>query len=410
MKKKYLLFLVLGLVLLSLVVSNACAGGAKGLKIGVLMSMTGDLASYGPDISKGVELAKKHLNEAGGILGGNVETVIKDDQTNPTAGVDAAKKLIELDKVPAIVGALSSGVTMAVAESAAVPNKVVLISPASTSPAVAALKDDNYVYRTTPSDALQGVVLGKLAYDLGFKKAASLYVNNAYGQGLADEFAKAYAKLGGRVTASVAIEQEQPSYDAELKKATADTPDVLLALSYPESAKVYLKQAIEKNYAKKFLFCDGTKSPEMVTAIGASYLEGMYGTAAGPEESDLTKWFADVYKAAYGQLPPKPYIGEAYDAAVIIALAAQKAGKADGKAIRDALKFVANPPGEKIGPKPEDLKKAIQLIKDGKDIDYDGVAGPQDFDTNGDVISTIQIWKIVKGAIIADRYELPAIQ
>jgi ABC-type branched-subunit amino acid transport system substrate-binding protein len=339
-----------------------------------------------------------------------VETVLKDDQTTPTAGVDAAKKLIEIDKVPAIVGALSSGVTIAVAESAAVPNKVVLISPASTSPALAALKDDNYVYRTTPSDALQGVVLGKLAYDLGFKKAASLYVNNAYGQGLADEFAKAYAKLGGKATASVAIEQEQPSYDAELKKATADNPDVLLCLSYPESAKIYLKQAIEKNYAKKFLFCDGVKSPELIKAIGASYLEGMYGTAAAVKESDVTKWFADTYKASYGELPPKPYIGEAYDATVIIALAAQKAGKADGTAIRDAIRFVANPPGEKIGPRPEDIKRAIQLIKEGKDIDYDGVAGPQDFLDNGDVISTIQVWKIVGGEIVADRYELPAIQ
>ena len=409
MKKGYVVLLVLGLVLVSLLLSGGCA--QEKLKIGVLMSMTGDLGSYGPDISKGAELAAKHLNEAGGILGGDVELVVKDDQTDPTAGADAAKKLVEIDKVPAIVGALSSGVTIAVAASASIPNKVVQISPASTSPAVAALDDDDYIYRTTPSDALQGVVLAKLASDLGFKKAASLYVNNAYGQGLAEAFAKAFQKLGGTVTASVAIEMEQPSYDAELKKATADKPDVLLALSYPESAKVYLRQAIEKDYVKTFLFCDGTKSPELIEAIGAEHLEGTYGTAAAVEESDITKWFAEAYEEVYGQLPPKPYIAEAYDATVIIALAAEKAGKAEGTAIRDAIRFVANPPGEEVGPGPEDIKKALELIRDGKDINYQGAAGPQDFLPNGDVISTIGVFKIEGGKIIAyHHYEVPELE
>lgn len=407
MKRNYLLFLVLGLLLVSLVISSACAGGTKNLKIGVLMSMTGDLGSYGADISKGADLARQNINQAGGIFGNDVDTILRDDQTDPTAGVDAAKKLIEIDKVPAIVGALSSGVTIAVAQSATVPNKVVLISPASTSPALTALNDSDYVFRTTPSDALQGAVLGRLANNLGFKKAATLYVNNAYGQGLADQFTKSFTSLGGKVTASVPIEQEQPSYDAELKKATADSPDVLLCLTYPESAKVYLKQAIEKNYIKKFLFCDGTKSPELVTAIGAQYLDGMYGTAAAVEASDTTAWFADAYKASYGQLPPKPYIGEAYDATVIIALAAQKAGKTDGASIKQAIREVADPPGEPIGPRPEDIKKAIQLIKQGKDINYEGVAGSQDFDANGDVIGTIEVWKISGGKIVTDRYENP---
>jgi len=115
MKKNYLLFVIVGLVLVSLVFSAACEKG-EALKIGVLMAMTGDLGSYGPDISKGAEMAVKDLNEAGGILGGDVEILVKDTQTDPIAGVDAAKKLIEIDKVPAIVGALSSGVTIAVAE------------------------------------------------------------------------------------------------------------------------------------------------------------------------------------------------------------------------------------------------------------------------------------------------------
>ena len=109
-------------------------------------------------------------------------------------------------------------------------------------------------------------------------------------------------------------------------------------------------------------------------------------------------------------MPPKPYIGEAYDAAVIIALAAQKAGKADGTAIRDAIRFVANPPGEKVGPGVEGIKKALQLLKEGKDINYEGVAGSQDFLDTGDVIGTIQVWKIKGGDIVVERYELPKVE
>jgi len=92
---------------------------------------------------------------------------------------------------------------------------------------------------------------------------------------------------------------------------------------------------------------------------------------------------------------------------VIIALAAQKAGKADGAAIQKAIREVANPPGEPVGPRPEDIKKAIQLIKEGKDINYEGVAGSQDFDANGDVVGTIEVWKVVGGKIVTDHYELP---
>ncbi len=164
----------------------------------------------------------------------------------------------------AVVGSLSSGVTLAVAEAVTVPDKIIQISPASTSPALTAVEDNDFLFRTTLSDAAQGLILAKLANELGYKKVSTMYVNNAYGQGLSENFAAAFEELGGEVPAQVSHEQEQPSYLAELQKATEGKPDALAALSYPQSATVYIKEAIENNLIKTFLFCDGTKSEDIV--------------------------------------------------------------------------------------------------------------------------------------------------
>jgi len=248
----------------------ACSGEKEPVKFGVLMAFTGDLGSYGVDISKGADLAAKHINEAGGILGTTVEAVQKDTQTSPQAGTDAARSLVDIDKVPGIVGALSSGVTLAVTSSVAIPSKVVQISPASTSNLLTALEDDDFIFRTTARDALQGVVLGGMAKELGFNTASTMYVNNAYGQGLNEVFAEAFEQAGGTMLAQVPLEQIQPSYQAEIKKALEGNPDVLVALSYPESANIYLKEAIEAGFEGKFLFCDGTKSPDSLRRWGRS--------------------------------------------------------------------------------------------------------------------------------------------
>ena len=131
----------------------------------------------------------------------------------------------------AVIGSLSSGVTLAVAEGVTVPDKVIQISPASTSPALTDVQDNDFLFRTTLSDAAQGLVLGKLAKSLGYNKVATLYVNNAYGQGLSDNFKKSFEAQGGTVTAQVPHEQEQASYLAELQKADCRATPTPLRLS-----------------------------------------------------------------------------------------------------------------------------------------------------------------------------------
>jgi hypothetical protein len=148
----------------------------------------------------------------------------------------------------------------------------------------------------------------------------------------------------------------------------------------------------------------------MNEVVGWDNLEGTYGTAPGTELSNARRILDSSYASAFAvAVPPNPYIAETYDAVVLIALAAEKAGSTtDSAAIRDALRDIANAPGEVVGPGVAGLKTALELIRAGKDINYEGAAGSQDFDANGDVLSTIEIWKIEGGAIVSTgRFELP---
>ena len=385
-------------------------------KIGTLIPLTGALAEFGPNFRKAADLAANHLKEAGLIL----QLVHADDETSAIPAVAAARKLVDVDRVPAIVGAAASGVTIPVAESVTIPNKVVQISNASTSPLITVLpadKGQDFLYRTCPSDALQGIVLGKLAAELQYKKAAVIYVNNPYGQGLAEQFKRAFEKRGGKAVAMVPHDEAPaPSYAAELRKASREKPEVLVAISYPGHATIYLREAIEGRYFKKFLFCDGTKSLEVVKAVGAKNVEGMQGTAPGSVLTSGYNVFMAEFGKAYGEVPPLPFMTNMYDAVVVLGLAikaAQVEGVApiNGVAIRDRLRKVSNPPGELVGAGPSELKKGFRLLEDRQKINYEGASGSCDFDDNGDVVTPIEIWKFAGGAITTVRleYDIPKI-
>jgi len=380
---------------------------AQEIKVGTLLSYTGPLKEFGPNLRNGVVLAAKQMEAAGFKVG----LIHEDSETSAIPATNAAKKLVEVDRVVAIVGALASGVTVPVAESVTCPNGVILISPASTSPLITVLPADqgkDFLFRTCPSDALQGVIAGRLAASYN-KTAAVLYVNNPYGQGLAEQFKRSFEKRHGKVVAMIPHDEKAAeSYTAELKKALAKDPDRLCAYSYPEHAQVYLKEAIEFFKYRKFLFCDGTKSEDIVTALGAKNVEGQLGTAPGSAGGDPYVIFNADYKTEYGRLPPLPFITNAYDGMAVIGLAAY-AAKVKGLPltaanIRDELRNVANPPGEVI--RPGEFQKGFDLLKAGKKINYEGAAGSVDFDQHGDVITPIEVWKYTKGKIVPVSIEI----
>jgi len=394
-------------------VPEAPVGPAK-VKMGALVPLTGALSEFGGSFRLAGDLAVKHFAGAGFP----VEISYGDTETSAIPGVEAARTLVDVEGVQVLLGAAASGVSVPVAESVSIPSEVPQISNASTSPLITVLPGDegkDFLFRTCPSDALQGVILGKMAYDQGYTTAAVLWVNNPYGEGLMEQFTESFEFRGGKVTASVPHDESPaPTYVAELSKVMEGEPEALVALSYPGHATVYLKEFFEGGYnaTTDLLFVDGTKSSDMPVEIGPEYLKGFLGTAPGSAKGSSYDIFVAEYMGVYGVLPPYPFMTNFYDAIAVAGLAAAKC-EADGMditpvCIRDNLREVANPPGETIMPGAESLKQGLDLLREGEAVNYEGAAGAVDFDPAGDVVTPIEIWKYVEVApyIATERVEM----
>lgn len=385
--------------------SDACR-----LTIGMLLPFTGDLAAFGPPLLNAANLAVKHINQAGGVLGRRVDSISADSGTSAAVAAVNASRLID-EGVSAIVGPLASHVTLAVAEGVTVPRGVLQLSPASTSPALSTLEDNDLLFRTALSDVAHGKVLAALAQERGYSKVSTLYLNNAYGQGLSDIFAAEFEVLGGSVLATVPHEDWQSTYLPELETATASGPDALAAISYPSQAAVYLDEALANDLICEFLFAEPARDQNMIDLLAAEHgldcLTDMCGTSPGRVESAASDAFDAAYQLEYGEPPPVPFARETYDAVILIALAAESAHSTHPLAIRDALRSIANPGGEVAGLGALGIGHAFDLVRLGLDVDYEGASGAVNLDASGDVTSgAVEVWCIDEfGQIATVRQE-----
>lgn len=406
----------------TLPVSGAFAAAPPQVKIGMIAPFTGSAAEFGVFYQDAAQLAVAQVNKATTkILGGPIikELFVADSNTLPTPAIAAAKKMIEANGVSAILCGWSSGVTVAIATSAVLPAQVLQVGYGTTSPLVSVLPEDrnrDLLFRTSPSDLLQGKVAAQLATGQiidghKYKTASTIYINNPYGQGLSNAFSKAFEAMGGKVLKQVPHPGKvQPTYKSMLAVALKDKPDVLFVPDYPAHTAVILKESRDIFNYTSWQLTDGNKSMEVVSAVGAETLEGTWGTAPGVDvDQPAYKAFQKVYK--HDRIPP--FTPNTYDAAVLVALAAAQAvvkgGITDsdaitGRAIRDQLRSVANPPGEEvvIGSQ-EGINKAVELIKQGKDINVTGASSPVDFNKLGDVVTPYDIWKVEGGKLVSKK-------
>ena len=375
------------------------SGSTSPVVIGYLSVAESDSDIY----YKTVNMAAAHFNLAGGIDGSPVLIIPRDTAADPEIGTSVALEIFNnYEGSVGIVGPQTSIVTVAVAAAAATPNKRLIISPSATSPVISTLEDDDYVYRVAVSDELQGKVLADLAWEEGYRNVGVIYVNDPYGAGLSEQFETTFTSLGGEATLVAHEHVEKPSFKAELEQAKAGGAEVLLAIGHRKQTDVYLPEAVDGGYFDKFLFPDAAKSPDLLGLVGWDALEGSLGTAPGsPPGRPERQAFREAYTLFYGKdFPEGAFLAENYDAAALIGLAVAKAGStADPEAIRDALREIAGPGGEVVGPGKDGIARALQLIAEGKEINYEGASGSVDFDQNGDVEEAIEIWEVADGEI-----------
>ncbi len=378
----------------------AASAARADMKIGVLLGFTGPIESLIPAIADGAELAMKEATVSGGFLGGRKVVPVRGDSTctDAAAATAAAERMITASGVAAILGADCSGVTMAVANNVAVPKGVVMISPTATSPAITALKDKGYVFRTTPSDSRQAEVLAAVAKARGIASIAVTYTNNDYGKGLAQSFAAAFEAGGGEVVLSAAHEDGKADYSAEVGALAASGATYLAVFGYiDKGGKGIIQASLDTGAFDKFLLADGMVGKALPKDIGAP-LNGAVATAPGSDSPNRKRFEAAA--EAVGLDGSAPFVAEAYDAAALLVLAAQAAGSTDRAAIQSKVVAVANAPGEEIGP--GEIGKALALLAAGKAVDYEGATNVQ-LDAAGDSSGSYKEYEVKDGKFTSVR-------
>ncbi|MBP7494680.1 MAG: ABC transporter substrate-binding protein [Spirochaetales bacterium] len=334
MKKSLSLFLsliiVLGLVLIG------CEKQAKEIKIGVVAPISGEAATFGESTVNAAKLYFDQINAAGGVAGMKIVYFIEDDKGDPTEGANAYSKLIDQNKVSAIVGSVMSKVSLAggpIAQNKGIP----MISSASTNPAVTLV--GNYIFRACFIDPFQGSVAAKFAYnDLGKRTAAAIYDSgNDYTKGFAEVFRDEFTRMGGKITAFESYASGTSDFNAQLVKIKATNPDVIFIPNYYNDAGLIAKQAREMGIQSVLLGGDGWDSPDLFKIAGDA-IEGGYFVNHFSKDSEIPaiqKFVAD-YRAKYNK-DPDALAALAYEACMILVDSIKRAQSADPKAIRDAL-------------------------------------------------------------------------
>lgn len=370
------------------------------LKIGDVLPFTGGLAAYGGNMDKAVKLAislqNAALKKAGLAAKIKVELVdSQDGQTQASASVEAAKKEVG-EGVDVIIGEMASGATIPMAQSVTIPDHIVTLSPTASAPEISTIKDNGYLWRLYPSDTLQGKVLAQAAL-AKFGKGATINVgarNDAFGTALEQLFIAKWKSLGGKVGVSISWNPDQPTFDTEAGQLVSGSPKGWVIIDFPETFLKFAPSLIRsgKWSAAQTLMTEAMKDGKTLDSIGQPVV-GLSGTAASAAGGPAGNAFHNAWnKDVKGAQPYTGFEGTAFDAANVAFLAALRGCSASPAKIKANLIAVSGPPGKKVTF--QQLGTAISLLRQHKEIDYEGAFSPVDFDANGDIGSAVyEIWK-----------------
>lgn len=388
-------------LLLMVLLIAGCTNPAKDtIKIGLLIPTTGGLASYGDAMGYAADVAIEEINDAGGVLGKDIELVPKNTETSPDIAKTRAQELIDEDIV-IIIGAAASSSTIKASE-ATIPNKCVLIAPPSTSPDITTLDDSDYVYRTCPSDLLQGKAMAMYIYQtLNKTDISCLYVNNTYGEGLKNVLYTQFKNLGGDTLKAVPYPDSFTTLPADsidfmpyIDSLYSINASIVVLIAYDDGGVAVHQEATTGGDSLEWFGCDGIMTSGFLVNAG-TYAENIMGTAPYHEEDTYYESFKTRYKTKHPDgTDPVVFIPNTYDAIILAALAIEKAGSnTDGALLKTSLRQIAY-----TGTTVRTYADAITQLNNGNDINYNGVSGNLDFDSYGDVITPYEIWKVISGS------------
>lgn len=362
--------------------ASAPAQQGEPIKIGVIQPLSGPVAASGNYIRMGAEIARDWVNARGGVLGRQIQLVIEDNKSDPKEAASAAEKLIVRDKVPAIMGAWGSSMTLAAmpkVEEYGVPLVVETSSAASIT-----RRGNPWIFRISPPSEMEALGLQKYLPALGIKKADFLAVNTDWGRGAVTAFGEVLKKHGVAVGTVEYMDQAAVDMNAQLTKIKASGGDTMFITTGPEQMTLVLKQAQEQRIERRIISTGGGGIPDQIVKGAGPAAENSYHILffmpwfpdAMPDPK-LARAFLEEWKKR-GLPPEGPTEGfRGHDGVMTIVEAIKIGGKAEPKAIRDALwkvsitgvngpiKFVKDgPAGKESGQSAPSI--FLVQVKDGK--------------------------------------------
>ena len=312
------------------------------IKIGVTQPLTGAFAASGNYVTQGAKLAEEEINKAGGVLGKKIELIVEDNKSNPTEAVSTAEKLIVKDKVPVMMGAWSSTLTLAVMPKLE-EYKVPMLVETSSSGKITT-SGNPYVFRISPTSEMEAKAFTPLFQSLGIKKADFLATNNDFGLGASKEFSEAALRAGVEIGVKETMDPKATDFSAQLAKIKASGGDTLFVTTAVEQITLILKQAKDQQLTARIITTGGSNSPDQLIAQAGDAANGSYHLVF------FTPWFPeavknpDVARKFVGLWNEKKYnVGgltegfRGWDGVHVIVEAIKGAGKAEAEAITKAL-------------------------------------------------------------------------
>jgi len=346
------------------------------VRVGAIVSRTGAAAASGQQVARGFDLAVEEINAAGGVQGRPLQLLYRDDSTNPELGVSVLRDLVEGERVSVVLGAVTSSVTLRLAPYCE-RRRVILISPSASSPQLS--EAGQYIFRTYPSDVLEGASMADFARDLGLDRVAVLAVDNDYGASLADAFAERFRAAGGSVAAVLTFPEGNAAALREAVQVLSGLePRGLYVPAYAADLATTLNM-LRETTAHPIVLGTSSVTSETIRLAGPAAENLVFPMPSFDPDSDDPgiKAFTKAFRARYGE-EPDVYAAHAYDAVRVLATAVEIAGSWKTDEVRDALVGIDN---------------------------FEGATGRMAFDRNGDVIQYPRLYVARGGRFIAyDRF------
>lgn len=362
------------------------------IKLAALVPLTGSGGPYGPPMAKTAQAIVAEVNAAGGILGRKIELLVEDDQSNPEAGVRAARKLIDVDKVSAIMGTWASAVTTAVAP-LCWESKTFLTTTSGADP-ITLLPHQGYLIRTQPNTTLQGQKFGEFAVEKGAKRVFLLTPQTPFVQTQFAGITTAVKKAGGE-TSSLVYDDKKPSYRSEIDEFLRFKPDAVILGGYSPDTTVLVKDIFRAGFKGVKIAFGYSVNQKLIEGVPAETVEDIITISPSPASDSAA--YARVAKLS-GLSNPDPYTTQMYDQVNLVLLAlAAGGGDINGTTIKDNVRKVSQAPG---GKSVDNAIDGFKAIAEKQPINYDGASGPCDFTDIGDIVDCKFRYEQVKGGKI----------